>query len=97
VTHVEVFTQDGYPEGATSLPYLLLTPSLLSISPLVGSAGGSKVVVKGSGFGLETKGLNLFDGKTNKLVCSKVKVVSYGVFTCLTVPGVISDGTGIKL
>jgi hypothetical protein len=95
VTHVEVFTSEGYPTGAGSLPYLELTPSLLSISPLVGSAGGSQIIVTGTGFGLGTQGLNLFDSKTNKLLCSKVTVLAYGSFSCLTNPGVITDGSGI--
>jgi len=96
VTHVEVFTSEGYPTGAGSLPYLELTPSLLSISPLVGSAGGSQIIVTGTGFGLGTQGLNLVDS-TNKLICSKVDVLSYGSFSCLTNPAVITDGSGIKL
>jgi len=79
------------------LPYLELTPSLLSISPLVGSAGGSKIIVTGTGFGLGTQGLNLFDSLTNKLICSKVSVLSYGSFSCLTNPVVIADGSGIQL
>ena len=97
MTHVEVFTSEGYPTGAGSLPYLELTPSLLSISPLVGSAGGSQIIVTGTGFGLGTQGLNLFDSLTNKLICSKVSVLSYGSFSCLTNPVVIADGSGIQL
>ena len=97
MTHVEVFTSEGYPTGAGSLPYLELTPSLLSISPLVGSAGGSQIIVTGTGFGLGTQGLNLFDSLTNKLICSKVSVLSYGSFSCLTNPVVIADGRGIQL
>jgi len=76
---------------------MLLEPTLNSISPLVGSAGGSLITVTGTGFGPGTKGLNLFNSLTNKVVCQKVTVISYGVFTCLTNTGVISSGTGIKL
>lgn len=97
VTHVEVFTSEGYPAGAGSLTYLELTPSLLSISPLVGSAGGSRIIVTGTGFGPGTQNLNLYDSKTRKLLCSEVKVLSYGSFSCLTNPVVITDGSGIQL
>lgn len=70
VTHVEVFTSEGYPAGVGGLTYLELTPSLLSISPLVGSAGGSRIIVTGTGFGPGTQNLNLYDSKTRKLLCS---------------------------
>lgn len=65
VTHVEVLTFEGYPAGVGNLTAIQLTPTLTSISPLDGSAGSSEILVSGTGFGLQTTGLNLYNSKTN--------------------------------
>lgn len=56
---VKIYTSEGYPMGSEISHYLEFAPSVLQISPSEGSAGGSWIQVTGSGFGLETSGLNL--------------------------------------
>jgi hypothetical protein len=57
-------------------------PALLSIDPAVGSSGGSRISVVGSGFGTATTGLNIAaDGVE---LCASVNIASYGTFDCYT-------------
>jgi hypothetical protein len=39
-----------------------MTPTLISISPELGSIGGSVITVTGSGFGTSVEGIGLYDG-----------------------------------
>lgn len=55
---------------------------MLKIDPPIGSAGGTKLLVEGSGFGLKTEGLNIKVGNTE--ICESVKVTEWGKFTCVT-------------
>ena len=49
---IQVYSQEGYPEGADLIAALEFTPTLLSISPSSGSSAGSWVKATGTGFGL---------------------------------------------
>jgi len=50
-SNIKVYTSQGLPAGSDIIHTLEFTPSLLSISPLTGSAGGSIITVDGTGFG----------------------------------------------
>lgn len=80
---VQVFTSAGLPQGWNNVKSLTWTPSFLSISPDVGSQGGTLVTVTGTGFGVNTTGLGLKESGGANL-CTEVNVTGYGTFTCLT-------------
>jgi len=87
-TDVKVYTSEGYPEGAEITHTLDVPPALMAIDPAVGSAGGSKLKVTGSGFGTSTIGLNLNADGTD--ICSSVEIIEYGKFYCYTNTGDIT-------
>lgn len=66
---IEIYSQEGYPEGADLIGSLEFTPTLLSISPSSGSSAGSWIKVTGTGFGSETTGLNIQDNSTESAIC----------------------------
>ena len=94
---VKIYFADGIPSGASSIFGANFTPTLISLSPNVGSAGGSTIEVTGSGFGLETPNLNLWHTPTNQLLCSEVTQLSYGKFLCKTLAIEISSADTINL
>ena len=59
-----------------------MTPTLVSISPSVGSSGGQNLTVTGVGFGADTEGLNLAIGGVE--ICETVSIIEYGWFSCFT-------------
>ena len=67
---IQIFTADGLPEGAEIEHFIEAAPALLMIDPPVGSAGGTKLLVTGSGFGVETENLNIKVGSTQ--ICAEV-------------------------
>jgi hypothetical protein len=69
-TDIQIFTADGRPEGAEIEHFIEAVPALLMIDPPVGSAGGTKVLVTGSGFGKEAENLNILVGDTE--ICAEV-------------------------
>jgi hypothetical protein len=64
------YFEDGLPEGYRSLTPLTLTPTWASVSPSVGSMGGTLLTVIAPGVGTKTSGLNLFDVTANRTVCT---------------------------
>jgi hypothetical protein len=68
---------------------------LISIEPEIGSIGGSKIIVTGSGFGTEVTDLNLYDSTNDRTLCSSFEVISYGVFTCVTILEAIDPSTDV--
>jgi len=90
-TDVTIYSAEGYPEGAEIEHSITVAPALLSIEPAIGNSGGSKLTVTGSGFGMQTSGLNLyFDGTA---LCDSVEIYEYGMFYCNTITGVQSAST----
>jgi len=83
------------PEGAEIEHFIAAAPALLMIDPPVGSAGGTKLLVTGSGFGVDTEGLNIKVGSTE--ICAEVKVTTYGQFTCTTKPIAIATGQAVTI
>jgi hypothetical protein len=81
---VKLVSADGYSDTASeeTVGTLTMTPTLISISPEVGSIGGSVITVTGSGFGMSVDGIGLYDGTQE--ICTSTEIVSYGVFTCTT-------------
>ncbi len=77
--------------NAIANPSLKITPTLLSLSPTVGSAAGTVIKVTGSGFGSLTTNLNLWSSQSGN-VCSKVTYVDPYTFLCTTNPIVMADG-----
>jgi hypothetical protein len=65
-------------------------PQLFSISPSSGSSAGSVITVTGTGFGVETKNLNLIAAGSK--LCSQVTIVKYGELKCLTNAIVVAQG-----
>ena len=94
-TDIQIFTADGLPEGAEIEHFIEAVPALLMLDPPVGSAGGTKVLVTGSGFGEETENLNILVGDTE--ICAEVKVTSYGHFTCTTKAMEIPAGQNVTI
>jgi hypothetical protein len=87
-TSVTIYSAEGYPEGAEIIHSITVTPALLAIEPAIGNSGGSKLTVTGSGFGMQTSGLNLYlDGTA---LCATVEIYEYGKFYCSTITGVQS-------
>lgn len=79
---IHIYTSEGYPEGAELTHSFETYPSIFTITPSVGSAGGTKITVTGSGFGTQTENLQLLADGTS--LCSEIEIVSYGEFTCFT-------------
>lgn len=81
---VKLVSAEGYSDTASeeTVGTLTMTPTLISISPEVGSIGGSVITVTGSGFGMSVDGIGLYDGTQE--ICTSTEIVSYGVFTCTT-------------
>ncbi len=64
---------------------MTFTPNFYLITPTnAGSEGGTLLTVSGTGFGIKTAGLGLYNVTTSKSLCKKVTVTGYGSFTCLT-------------
>jgi hypothetical protein len=70
-------------------------PAVLAITPSAGSSAGSLIHVLGSGFGMETVGLNLMAG--SDVLCSEVEITGYGEFTCHTDAIEIADASVISV
>jgi hypothetical protein len=90
-TDVTIYSAEGYPEGAEIAHSIDLAPALLMIEPKIGSSGGSRISILGSGFGTQTVGLNLQnDGED---ICGSVDIYAYGKFYCNTKSGSYTNGT----
>lgn len=67
------------------------------MAPSTGSSGGSTILVTGSGFGPNTKNVNLIQDSTGIEICKAVTITGYGAFRCLTKAMEISSTDVIKL
>ena len=95
VTDIVLRMPDGYPELADPAPAGLTTltfvPRFFEITPHVGSACGTVVTVRGTGFGINSTGLNLKHVPSGLLLCDGavsgtggVEILGYGEFRCQT-------------
>lgn len=79
---------DGLPAPPlATIPLLGSIPfetRFVSISPDSGSECGTVITVKGTGFGVDSTGLNVRHMQTGDLLCEQADVVplNYGEFTC---------------
>jgi len=81
--NVQVYFPDGFATGYADFKSVTVTPTLVSISPSSGSAGGTLLTVTGTGFGESTQGLGLVL-ESGDDICEEVKATGYGTFTCMT-------------
>lgn len=77
---------------------------MISITPNVGSIGGSKIIAKIEGLGplvnttqeyWNAHGGTLVNNATDEDICAQVIVKSYSEVECITKPGSIDNGTAI--
>jgi hypothetical protein len=80
---IKFYTAEGLPTG--EIAYQYFTPALVSVTPQIGSSGGTLLTVRGVGFGTATAGLNLYHVVSGQNICSSVEVIAYGTFTCQTI------------
>lgn len=75
---------------------------MTSLSPNVGAIGGSLLIAKVEGVGplgsasessWSANGINLINSATRKDICQNIKIRSYGVVECITIPGAVDSGT----
>jgi hypothetical protein len=72
------FFEDGFPEGYQTIAPLTLTPTWASVTPSIGSMGGTLLTVNAPGIGISSTGLNLFDVTANKTICTEVTIIRSG-------------------
>lgn len=94
---MKVYFADGLSSGYDAFTSATMVPTLVSISPSAGSSGGTLLTVTGTGFGVDTTGLNLVHSSSGTDICSEVTITGYGQFTCLTVAMEISSSDQINL
>jgi len=102
---MQVYFDVGLPKGYNTVimgKSFTLTPKLVSVSPNVGSVGGSLLIAKLEGVGplldksetyFNAHGGTLIDNSTGASICSKVEIRNYSEVACTTIPGVINSGT----
>lgn len=102
---MNVYFDVGLPRGYADViqgKTFTLEPRLISVTPNVGSVGGTVITARLEGLGpLANKteaywlanGGTLVDNSTGTNICEKIKVVSYALVECLTIKGNITNGT----
>ena len=95
-TTVKLATAAGYidPAGITTIGTVTTVPTLLEITPGVGSSAGGVISVSGGGFGKNST-VKLFAGAVD--ICSKVEITKFGHFFCTTNAVVIPDAAVMKI
>jgi len=94
---LRVYFPDGLPSGYDSFMTASIAPTLVSISPSTGSAGGTLITVTGTGFGVNSSSVNLQHTTSGQDICQEVTITGYGSFTCLTNAMEISSSDSINL
>lgn len=104
---MNVYFDVGLPKGFDTVVRTKtfdLEPRLISVTPNVGSIGGSVLVARVEGLGPLSNtssaywalhGGTLVDNVSGTDICTKVKVRGYGEIECTTTPGVINASTVI--
>jgi hypothetical protein len=90
---VKFYSDQGTPNSANAIanPSLKITPTMISLTPAVGSAAGTVIKVTGSGFGSLTTNLNLWSGASGN-VCNSVTYVNPFTLLCTTKPVFMNAG-----
>ena len=94
-TNLSLEFSDGLPSGHWNIignRKLWLSPRIYSVEPNYGSAGGTKLTIKGSAFGANMDTSEwIIEGKNGsnvwETICDEVTIVEYGVLTCTTIAG----------
>ena len=73
-----IYFPDGLATGSLDYTSVSVVPTLVSISPSSGSAGGTLITVTGTGFGVNTQGVNLTHGPSGTDICEEVNMIGYG-------------------
>jgi hypothetical protein len=73
-----------------------LEPRVVSVSPNVGSEGGSLITLNVQGVGKATQGLDVVDAAGNS-VCQSLKIANYGQVLCLTKAQAINSQLSVTL
>lgn len=94
---VQIYFADGLPAGYSDFTSITATPTLVSISPSSGSSGGTLITVTGTGFGVNSAGINLTHAASGTDICLEVNIIEYGTFTCLTTAMEITSGDVLNL
>lgn len=55
------------------------------IQPLTGVAGGNRLFMTGTGFGLNTASVDLLHVNSGNLLCRNAEILEYGQFSCDTI------------
>jgi len=83
--NTDIHLPSGHPAGTDNLNYatgISLTPRIHSVSPNVGSIGGSLIIADVRGIGNMTTGVTLVSGTVD--ICASVSIKKYGELQCLT-------------
>lgn len=99
LNNMKIYFSEGTPESHDSVmgSALDLTPKLESFSPNTGSIGGTEIIVNAPGLGSAESSANvdlIFNGTS---ICHFKRVLSYGKFSCRTLPIAIAAASDIKM
>jgi len=92
-----IYWKAGIGKGNDKLTQQVLEPKLVSVSPKVGSSGGTLITLNVQGVGFMTQGLEIVDSSTDLSICQEVKIVKYATVECLTNAAEIPAGTALAL
>jgi hypothetical protein len=96
--NTDIHLPSGHPAGTDDLNYatgISLTPRIHSVSPNVGSIGGSLIIADVRGIGNMTTGVTLVSGTVD--ICASVSIKKYGELQCLTKEKIVVVDTALSL
>jgi len=97
LTTKKLYFEIGHPKNhAIVNTQLDLTPKFVSISPNIGSIGGTIVTAQVPGATTSSTDIDIVDPNNNS-ICDSIEVVSYGVVQCKTKAQVIANSTVLKV
>ena len=92
--NTDIHLPSGHPAGTDDLNYatgIKLTPRIHSLSPNIGSIGGSLIFADVRGIGNMSTGVTLVSGTVD--ICASVSIKKYGELQCLTKEKIaVADG-----
>jgi len=98
VSGMKMYFDVGVPYGRDIVSAsLTLEPKLVSVSPNVGSAGGTLITAKVAGLGKKQLNVDIVNAVDDVSICSKVTIEEYGKVQCLTKIESIPTGTELKV
>ena len=84
--NVQFYLPTGTPSGATQLTStgITVTPTVLSMTPSIGSPAGTIITALVKGVGVNTANVAFVTATSQTNICSQVTIPSYGVVQCKT-------------